>query len=85
MEVADGAGVVLGIVLERDLDDAVLGLVAVDELVVEDVALLEEDAGYLLLDLGCGYLYHAVSCHDGVANPAEEICYGICHCFDDAN
>ena len=82
VKVADGAGMILRVILQSYLYHTVLRLVAFDELVVEDITLLEEDAGYLFLDLRRRNLYHAVACHDGIANPAQIICYGICHCCD---
>ena len=59
-------------VLEGDLDGA-LGTV-LHKLVGEDVSLVEEDLGDLLLDVGRGDFDHFVAGHLPIADARQKIC-----------
>ena len=81
LEALDGVHAVYGVILEGDFDCARRGL-TFNELVVEDVALLEENLGDLLLEVGGRNLDHTVLGLDGIPQSCQIICYWICHCFE---
>ena len=80
MQVLDGVDPVDRVILEGDLDDALRSLSFL-KLVVEDVALVKQDFGDLLLNFRRWTFHHAVSRTDGIPQSGQIICYWISHCF----